>query len=456
MPKRRIVDWDPEDAAAWRAGNNRIARRNLIWSIATAHVGFSIWYLWSVMVLFMPQTVYGFSTGDKLLIEATAALVGAAARTPYSMATARFGGRNWAVASSAVLLIPTVGTIFLLAYPGLPLWPYLVCAALTGLGGANYAASLANVEAFYPQRLEGFALGLAGGVANLGAASMQAVGLVVLATAGHEAPYLVCAIYLVLLAIVGVGAALYMDNFPQPIAARDLRSILRVPDTWVIAFLYMCASGSFVGFSFAFGQVMQHSFLAAGQTHGQASLHAAEIAFTGPLVASAARIVGGNVSDRFGGGRVSLALFVGMVLADGFLVAMSGHDDAAHGSGAPTTVFTTIGLVVGFLALFVFAGASRGSVFKLIPSVFEARSRTLDLSDAERRRWARIRSGSLIGLASAFGAFGGVGINLALRQSYASTGSATPAFWVFLAFYVGAAILTRMRYVRPQGELRLS
>jgi NNP family nitrate/nitrite transporter-like MFS transporter len=194
VPKRRIVDWDPEDTAAWQRGNNRIARRNLIWSIATAHVGFSIWYLWSVMVLFMPQTVYGFSTGDKLLIDATAALVGAAARTPYSMATTRFGGRNWAVASSAVLLIPTVGTIFLLAYPGLPLWPYLVCAALTGLGGANYAASLANVEAFYPQRLEGFALGLAGGAANLGAASIQAVGLVVLATAGHEAPYLVCAI----------------------------------------------------------------------------------------------------------------------------------------------------------------------------------------------------------------------------------------------------------------------
>ena len=54
-----------------------------------------------------------------------------------------------------MLLIPTVGTIVLLANPGLPLWPYVVCAALTGLGGGNYAASLANVNAFYPQRLKG-------------------------------------------------------------------------------------------------------------------------------------------------------------------------------------------------------------------------------------------------------------------------------------------------------------
>lgn len=65
---RRISHWDPEDDAAWQAGNNVIARRNLIWSIATMHVAFSIWYLWSVMVLFMPQSVYGFSTGDKLLV----------------------------------------------------------------------------------------------------------------------------------------------------------------------------------------------------------------------------------------------------------------------------------------------------------------------------------------------------------------------------------------------------
>ncbi len=178
---------------AWREGNNVIARRNLIWSNVNGHVAFSIWYLWSVMVLFMPQQVYGFSTGDKLLLAATATLVGALVRIPYTMATTRFGGRNWAVFSSFVLLVPTVGAIVLLAHPGLPLWPYLVCAALTGLGGGNYAASLAIAEAFYPQRLKGFALGLTGGIANLGSAGIQAVGLVVLATAGHGSPYWVCA-----------------------------------------------------------------------------------------------------------------------------------------------------------------------------------------------------------------------------------------------------------------------
>ena len=155
----RIDDWDPEDTVAWEAGNDAVARRNLIWSTATMHIAFSIWSLWSVVVLFMPKEIYGLESGDKLLLAAVATLVGGCARIPYTIATAKFGGRNWAVVSSMVLVIPTVGTMLLLVDPGHPLWMYVVCAALTGLGGGNYSASLANVDAFYPQRLKGVALG---------------------------------------------------------------------------------------------------------------------------------------------------------------------------------------------------------------------------------------------------------------------------------------------------------
>jgi NNP family nitrate/nitrite transporter-like MFS transporter len=57
-------------------------------------------------------------------------------------------------------------------------------------------------------------------------------------------------------------------------------------------------------------------------------------------------------------------------------------------------------------------------------------------------------SGALIGFAGAVGALGGVGVNLALRQSYSSSGTATSAFWVFVAFYVTASVLTWLIYVR--------
>ena len=107
-----------------------------------------------------------------------------------------------------------------------------------------------------------------------------------------------------------------------------------------------------------------------------------------------------------------------------------------------------IGYVIGFVALFILSGIGNGSVYKMIPSIFEARSRSLQVSETERRQWSRSMSGALIGLAGAIGALGGVGVNLALRQSYLSSGTATAAFWAFALFYVAAAVLTWAIYVR--------
>ena len=447
----RLVDWDPEDTTAWRTGNNAVARGNLIWSIATAHIAFSIWYLWSVMVLFMPQAVYGFTATDKLLVGATAALVGAVVRIPYAMANSRFGARNWAVFSSLILLIPTIGAMALLADPGLPLWPYLVCAGLTGLGGGNYAAALTNAEVLYPHRLKGLALGLTGGIVNLGSASTQAVGLVVLATAGHREPYWVCAVYLVLLAVVGAGAALCMNNFSHPIGLADLRHALTVPDTWGVLLLYVAVSGSFLGFAFAFGQVVYVNLLASGQSHALASLHAAEVAFVGPLLGSIARVAGGWSSDRFGGGRITLGALACMIAAGGFLVAVSGHQDVIRGPGDPNKTLMMAGYIVGFIALFIFCGVGKGSVSKLIPTIFAVRCRTLDVSEEQCRRQQHAMSQSVLGLAGALGALGAMVTSLALRQSYLSTHTETPAFVGFLVCYVGAALLTWVRFVRVYG-----
>jgi len=439
-----LRDFNPEDTAAWEAGNKRIARRNLICTVAGDHVAFSIWSLWSVMALFMPASVYGFSAGDKLLLGAVATLVGGGARVPYTLGVARFGGRNWTTFSAFVLLIPTASTIVLLANPGLPLWPYVLCAALTGLGGGNYAASLANVNAFYPQRLKGAALAINAGGGNLGVAVIQLVGLLVLATAGHQAPYWVCAIYLVLLAIVGIAAALFMDNLDHRIEVSHLREILFDRDTWAISLLYVCTFGSWIGFSFAFGQVMQLNFLANGETAKHASLHAAQIAFIGPALGSLARMYGGRLADRLSGSRVTLFVLAGMIAGAGLLVAISTH--AEHRAAATGT--TMLGYVAGFMALFVLSGMGNGSVFKLIPAVFDARSRSLDVTEEERRHWSRTMAGALIGICSAVGALGGVGINMALRESYVRSGTGTAAYWLFMASYVAAAILTWMMYAR--------
>ena len=452
LRSRTITDWDPEDIVAWEARNKYIARRNLLWSVVAEHVGFSVWTMWSVMVLFMPEDVYGFSAGDKFLLGATATLVGGCLRVPYTLATAKFGGRNWTVVSAFVLLVPTVGTMWLLAHPGLPLWPYLLCAAVGGFGGGNFASSMTNINAFYPQRLKGWALGLNAGGGNIGVPVLQLVGLLVIATAGNRSPYWVCAVYLVLLAVAAFGAALFLDNLElHQIDTTAMRSILSIRDTWVIALLYIGTFGSFIGFSFAFGQVLQINFVAGGQSPADAALHAAQIAFIGPLLGSIARVYGGKLADRVGGGRVTTVLFGGKILAGALLVAVSTYHD--HTS-VPVGTATKICVVVGVVALFVLSGIGNGSVYKMIPSIFAARSRSLIGSEADKEQWSRAMSGALIGFAGAVGALGGVGINLALRQSYLSSGSATAAFWIFLAFYGLALTLTWFRYVRTPAPRR--
>lgn len=445
--KHHITGWNPEDRQAWDNGGAAIARRNLIWSIICEHIGFSIWSLFSVMVLFMSPD-YGISLDQKFVITATATFVGACLRIPYTQATARFGGRNWAIFSAIVLVIPTALVLMLMANPGrFGFGWFLAVAALTGLGGGNFASSMTNINAFYPHRLKGWALGLNAGGGNIGVPAIQLIGLLVIWLAADR-PEIVCAIYLFALALAGFGAALFMDNLDhQTSSYRSMVDCLKYRDTWLISLLYIGTFGSFIGFSFAFSQVLQISFKSAGSTNP--ALAAAQIAWIGPLLGSIARPYGGRLADRFGGGRITTMCFGAMIAASSILVAagMIADGHARHRiDGAQLIAF-----IGGFIVLFLVSGIANGSVYKMIPTVFEHKARAQQsLSAMEKVIWSRKMSGALIGIAGAVGALGGVGINLVLRTSYKANQSATAAFWVFLGFYVIAAAVTWMFYARRE------
>jgi NNP family nitrate/nitrite transporter-like MFS transporter len=457
-PRRsRVIEhWDAEDVEAWEAGGKRIAKRNLIWSIVAEHVGFSVWSIWSVMVLFMPQDVYGIDAAGKFYLVAMPTLVGAFMRIPYTVAPARFGGRNWTIVSALLLLIPALLTLWAMKNPGTSYPTFMVVAALAGLGGGNFASSMTNINAFYPQRLKGWALGLNAGGGNIGVPVIQLIGLLVIATVGNTAPEIVCAVYLVAIAVAALGAALCMDNLGnQRSTLGALGEALRYKHSWVMSFLYIGTFGSFIGFSFAFGQVLQINYLAGGDTPAQAALHAAQISFIGPLLGSISRPFGGKLADRIGGGRITLYTFVAMIFAAGILVATGMIDDGT--TGAPTGAQMAC-YVIGFIVLFVLSGLGNGSTYKMIPSIFEAKAQGQDeWSAQEKAAWSRSMSGALIGFAGAVGALGGVFINVVLRASYVGEAkSATNAFWVFLAFYVVCAVVTwavflRMHTARAAG-----
>jgi NNP family nitrate/nitrite transporter-like MFS transporter len=157
----------------------------------------------------------------------------------------------------------------------------------------------------------------------------------------------------------------------------------------------------------------------------------------------------GKLADRVGGGRVTLAVFGGMSLAAGVLVFASTLED---NNGGRLTTTSIVGYAVGFVCLFILSGVGNGSIYKMIPSVFEARSRSLDLSDDDRRQWSKNVGGAMVGFADSVGAFGGFAIDIALRQSYLTARTETPALGIFLGCYIGFAVLTWAIYVRTSKE----
>lgn len=259
---RWIENWDPEDEEQWERGGRRVARRNLVLSVLSEHIGFSVWSMWSVLVLFMsPKIGLDFAPDEKFLMVVVPTLAGALLRLPYSYAVTRFGGRNWTVFASLLLLVPTLLTVHFVQRPGTELWVFLLIGASAGAGGGNFASSMTNITAFYPQRHQGWALGVNAGGGNLGVAAVQLLGLLVISVAGDTHPAYVAACYLPLIALVSVLAALRMDNVAvvrtPPGAQREAAASSH---TWWISLLYIGTFGSFIGFGFAFGLVLQSQF----------------------------------------------------------------------------------------------------------------------------------------------------------------------------------------------------
>jgi NNP family nitrate/nitrite transporter-like MFS transporter len=418
-----IADWRPDDPAFWSDQGARIARRNLVFSIFSEHIGFSVWTMWSVLVLFLGP-VYGVDPAGKFLLTAVPALVGSVLRIPYTFAVARFGGRNWTIVSASLLLIPAVLAAFLIR-PGVSYSTLIVLAAVAGVGGGNFASSMANINAFYPDRLKGWALGINAGGGNLGVAAVQLVGLFVLAVFGAGHPGIVAGIYIPLIALAAVGSALFMDNLSQVRnEKRGMRDATREPHTWIMSLLYIGTFGSFIGFGFAFGQVLQVQFADVFST----PVKAAYLTFLGPLLGSLIRPVGGLLADKFGGAKITFWNFVGMALgATTVLIASRQHS---------LPLFLT-----GFICLFVFSGIGNGSTYKMIPAIFRAKYPS---DENQSRRLAT----ALIGVAGAIGAAGGVLVNLAFRQSFLAYKTGDGAYIAFLAFYAVCFAVTWFVYLR--------
>ncbi len=173
LPGGDICHWDPESSEFWQTQGKVIANRNLWVSIPSLLCGFAVWLYWGVITVQMLNLGFHFAKSDLFSLMAIAGLTGATLRIPSSFFIRLCGGRNTIFFTTALLMLPAVGTGIALQNIQTPLWVFQLLALLSGFGGGNFASSMSNISFFFPKSQQGLALGLNAGLGNFGVTTMQ-------------------------------------------------------------------------------------------------------------------------------------------------------------------------------------------------------------------------------------------------------------------------------------------
>ena len=325
MASHLLTRWEPENAAFWAEEGKAVATRNLWISIPALLLAFCVWMVWSVVVVNLPNIGFKFTTNQLFWLTAIPGLSGATLRIFYSFMVPIFGGRLWTALSTASLAIPAVWMGFAVQDPTTPYPTFLAIALLCGFGGGNFASSMANISFFYPKAQQGTALGLNAGLGNLGVSVVQftvpiVITLAVFGALGGEPQtwmkgdatkelWLQNAgfFWVPFILAVAVAAWFGMNDLSTAKASfADQSVIFKRKHNWLMCWLYVGTFGSFIGYSAGFPLLIKTQFSHVDPT---------QYAFLGPMVGALIRPVGGWVSDKLGGARVTFWNFMVMALA---------------------------------------------------------------------------------------------------------------------------------------------
>ncbi|MCZ4499793.1 MAG: nitrate transporter [Marmoricola sp.] len=489
-----IDHWEPEDEEFWESGGKAVARRNLLFSILAEHLGFSVWLLWSVSAALLTKAGFGFSPQQLFWLVAVPNLVGSLLRLPYTFAVPKFGGRNWTVVSALLLVVPTLLFAFFVQRPETPFWVFVVIAATAGVGGGNFASSMASINFFYPTHLKGAALGLNAAGGNAGVAVIQfflpiivggagAFGLVKASQNGlvlERAGYLYAALAL----LAAACAYTFMNNLSAAYSRpREQLAVVRYKHTWVMAFLYIGTFGSFIGYSAAMPLLIKINFFRSPVPSASIGINFAYYAFLGALVGSVARPLGGWLADRYGGARVTMGAFLAMILgtATVYLTLTRLHQvpvaspaklaawakDPSSFPGFTPAVVDAVNhnsgifpfFLMAFLFVFAATGIGNGSAYRMIPAIWKTYAASAGPEGSQPRIDAEKKStkeaSAVLGIVGAVGALGGFLIPITFSSPWVSdpVQATKSAFIVFAVFYLACVAVTWAFYLRPASEM---
>lgn len=337
---------------------------------------------------------------------------------PLAMTVSIFG----ALGGAALLPPPTSGSPAMPIYiqnAGLVWVPVLAVLAVLAWFGMNNLAHV-SPDAGHPWR----AVGRISGLLSVGLAA-AAIGVATLVVWQWNM-WLVLPLTIML-------TLLFMKLIPGAVRASLDRqfAIFRHKHNWIMTYLYVMTFGSFIGYSAAFPMLIRIVFgeLPDG-TPNPAAPNPFAFAWLGPLVGSLVRPIGGWLSDRFGGARVTHWDTVVMIVA---ALGAAFCINAAQSAAQPEQFFLPFLLL--FLVLFITAGIGNGSTFRMIPIIFPPRE-----------------AGPVLGWTSAIAAYGSFIIPHIFGQQI-EAGTPANALYGFALYYLTCLGLNWYYYARKGAEI---
>jgi len=298
-----------------------------------------IWVLNGAMAPFIGET-FNLSPAQKGLMLSVPIIAGALMRFPLGILSQYIGRKKATLVEMGLIAVAMLfGFFFVKSFNNL-----LAMGVLLGIAGASFGVALSLGSGWFPPQHKGLAMGLVG-AGNVGTAVSVLVAPPLALWLGWQAVYGVAAVAILVPMVVMVVFAKEPPDVNAHSSFREHIACLFEKDGWVFSLIYGVTFGGFIGLTTFLPSYYYDQF-------GVSKVQAGQLTMLAAFMGAAVRIVGGWLSDRWGGVN-TLTVVLLVVAVSLVLVGVS--------SGSLTV--TTLVLIACFAAL----GAGNGALFQLVP-----------------------------------------------------------------------------------------
>ena len=368
-----------------------------------------IWVLNGAMAPFIGET-FNLTPAQKGLMLSVPIIAGALMRFPLGILSQYIGRKNATLVEMGLIAVAMLYGFFMVeSYSDL-----IAMGVLLGIAGASFGVALSLGSGSFPPQHKGLAMGLVG-AGNVGTAVSVLVAPPLAQWLGWQAVYGVAAAAILIPMVVMIVFAQEPPDVDSHASFREHVACLFEKDGWVFSLIYGVTFGGFIGLITFLPSYYYDQF-------GVSKVQAGQLTMLAAFMGAAVRVVGGWISDRWGG--VNTLTVVLLVVAVGL---------ALVGMSSASLVLTTLLLIVCFAAL----GAGNGALFQLVPLRWPASTAV---------------AGSMIG---EIGALGGGLVPNAMGLSKQYLGSYVWGFVFFAALsliMLGVMRVMQIRWTRTWAE----